>query len=179
MSKSSKKSDSLFESDILKSKAPKKNELLEYLENLHRDLSALEQDIQYAPKGLHATATQLVQSKYMENSDRDIRILVTCCIVDVLRIYAPEAPYKDEDMIRVFEAIAKQILSLQTTDVSSPAGKRILYILTSISTVKSCLVPVLLDQKGVRSASEVVEEMFSAVTSIVDSSSTEEGNLLI
>lgn len=179
MSRSGKKATSLYESEIWRNKNAKKSELLEYLESLHEDLSKLEQDISHAPKGLHATAAHLVSPKFMENIDRDIRIIVTCCVVDVLRIYAPEAPYKDEDMIRVFEAISKQISSLQTTNPETPAGKRILYILNNIATVKSCLVPVLLDQKGVPAANEVVESMFSAVISIVNSSSTEEGMRVI
>lgn len=175
MSRAGKKATSLYESEIWRNKNAKKSELLEYLESLHEDLSKVEQDISHAPKGLHAAAAHLVSPKFMENIDRDIRIIVTCCVVDVLRIYAPEAPYKDEDMIRVFEAISKQISSLQTTNPETPAGKRILYILNNIATVKSCLVPVLLDQKGVPAANEVVESMFSAVISIVNSSSTEEG----
>lgn len=174
MVRGAKKTDSLYESDIWQ-RNPKKGEIIEFLGQLHESLSKLDQDIHTAPRGLHETAVRLVTPKYLENSDREVRILATCCVTDVLRIYAPEAPYKDEDMIRAFEAITKQIRSLQTTDHKTPDGRRMLYILESIATVKSCLVPVLLDQKGVRSAAETVEELFIALTSIVDANSSEDG----
>lgn len=31
----------------------------------------------------------------------DVQLLVACCIADILRVYAPEAPYKDPAQVKV------------------------------------------------------------------------------
>jgi len=33
---------------------------------------------------------------------RDVQLLVACCVADILRIFAPEAPYKSEDQVYLF-----------------------------------------------------------------------------
>ena len=38
---------------------------------------------------------------FLSYSSRDVQLLVACCIADVLRIYAPEAPYKDQGHVKV------------------------------------------------------------------------------
>jgi len=30
---------------------------------------------------------------------RDVQLLVACCVADILRIFAPEAPYKSADQV--------------------------------------------------------------------------------
>ncbi|KFM70523.1 Sister chromatid cohesion protein PDS5-like protein, partial [Stegodyphus mimosarum] len=44
----------------------------------------------YIPLALH-----LASETFLEHRSRDVRLLVACCIADVFRVYAPEAPYKD------------------------------------------------------------------------------------
>ena len=38
---------------------------------------------------------------FTEHSSKDVRLLTACCIADVFRVCAPEAPYKEPDMIKV------------------------------------------------------------------------------
>lgn len=150
-------------------KFPKKMELINYLTELHNHLSTLEQDVQKAPRGLANTITYLISSKVLENSDREIRVLAGCCIVDVLRIYAPEAPYKDSDMIRVYDLFIAQIRGLQTISPISDLGKNIFYIVNSLATVKSCVVPVIMAQSNVPGASDLVQSLFEVIVNTVRS----------
>jgi sister chromatid cohesion protein PDS5 len=46
-------------------------------------------------------ATQLAEDCYLTYPSKDVQLLVACCIADIMRIYAPEAPYKDQDQIKV------------------------------------------------------------------------------
>lgn len=46
-------------------------------------------------------AAQLIQNHLLESSDKSITILVGCCLYDIFRIYAPDAPY-EADQLEVF-----------------------------------------------------------------------------
>lgn len=51
---------------------------------------------QYVPLSLH-----LAEEAFMHHPSRDVQLLIACCIADVLRVYAPEAPYKDPEQVKV------------------------------------------------------------------------------
>lgn len=144
----------------------RKSDLINYFNKLHEALSRLSQEPSDQPQGLRSTALQLVSSKIINYNDKDIRLLCTCCIVDVLRIFAPEAPYSNEDMLKAFDAITSQIRGLATYDsIDNILCSKAYYILNSISTLKSCVVPVILAQSGVIGAEDVVVAMFEAILS--------------
>jgi sister-chromatid-cohesion protein PDS5 len=44
----------------------------------------------YVPVCVH-----LASFGFLTHESKDVRLLVACCIADILRIYAPEAPYND------------------------------------------------------------------------------------
>jgi sister-chromatid-cohesion protein PDS5 len=46
-------------------------------------------------------ALQLSEDFYLSYPSKDVQLLVACCIADIMRIYAPEAPYKDQEQIKV------------------------------------------------------------------------------
>jgi hypothetical protein len=50
----------------------------------------------YTPLAIH-----LADEGFLNHSSRDVQLLIACCIADILRIFAPEAPYKDPLQIRV------------------------------------------------------------------------------
>lgn len=51
---------------------------------------------QYIPLALH-----LAEDFFLQHPSKDVQLLIACCIADVLRVYAPEAPYKDPEQIKV------------------------------------------------------------------------------
>ena len=38
---------------------------------------------------------------FLTYPSKDVQLLIACCIADVLRVYAPEAPYKDPGQVKV------------------------------------------------------------------------------
>jgi len=66
---------------------------------------------EYVPLCLH-----LADEGFLNHSSRDVRLLIACCIADILRIYAPEAPYKDQEQVKVSDVMISK--------------DRIIYILT-------------------------------------------------
>ena len=50
----------------------------------------------YVPLAIH-----LAEDYFLSHSSRDVQLLVACCVADILRIFAPDAPYKDPAQIKV------------------------------------------------------------------------------
>jgi hypothetical protein len=49
---------------------------------------------------------------------RDVQLLIACCIADILRIFAPEAPYKEPAQIKtIFLFIIRQLGGLKDPKV--------------------------------------------------------------
>lgn len=85
----------------------------------------------YIPMALH-----LADDYFLTHSSRDVQLLVACCIADVLRVYAPEAPYKEADQVKtIFMFLIRQLEGLK--DPKDPAFKRYFYLLENLAYVKS------------------------------------------
>ena len=81
---------------------------------------------EYAPLAVH-----LADDYYLNHQSRDVQLLVACCIADILRIFAPEAPYKDVNQIKtIFYFLIKQLGGLK--DPKDPAFKRYFYLLENL-----------------------------------------------
>ena len=162
------------------SKVTRKAELISRLKELHAELSNLGQDPEDRPKGLGQTAAHLISQRLLGHGDKEVRLLSACCIVDVLRVYAPEAPYSDAELCRVFDVINTQLRGLATNDTSSAIGSKIFYILQSLSVVKSCVVLVVLSQTGVEGADELLKQLFEALISSIRPEHTDDvGNHMV
>ena len=46
-------------------------------------------------------AVHLASDFFLDHPNKDVRLLVACCIADVFRIFAPEAPYRDALQLKV------------------------------------------------------------------------------
>ena len=51
---------------------------------------------EYIPLAMH-----IADDFFLSYQSRDVQLLVACCITDILRVYAPEAPYKDPAQVKV------------------------------------------------------------------------------
>ena len=156
------------------SESTKKGEILSDLKALHEALTTLSQDPKERPKGLPVTAAHLVSDRIIGHSDKEVRLLAACCLVDILRVFAPEAPYNDMELIKVFQCIVTQIRGLATHDMNTSTGMKVFYILNSLSVVKSCVVMVFLAQSGLPGAEELYHSLFESMVSSVRSEHSEE-----
>lgn len=62
---------------------------------------------QYIPLALH-----LAEDHFLMHQSKDVQLLIACCIADVLRVYAPEAPYKDAEQVKICIMILVGIILL-------------------------------------------------------------------
>lgn len=111
------------------------DELIRRLKTLAHTLQAMGQDEgayqQYIPLALH-----LAEEQFLSHPSRDVQLLIACCIADVLRVYAPDAPYKDADQVKtIFLFLITQLSGLK--DPKDAAFKRYFYLLENLAYVKS------------------------------------------
>lgn len=68
-------------------------ELLDRLEALHNELRKLDQeDIEAA--ALTRAAQDLASPNLLAHKDKGVRAFACCCLVDILRLCAPDAPFR-------------------------------------------------------------------------------------
>lgn len=47
---------------------------------------------------LDTVSAGLVQEDIIKHDNADVRLLVACCLTDIIRIYVPNAPYDDSQL---------------------------------------------------------------------------------
>ena len=86
---------------------------------------------EFVPLALH-----LAEEFFLQHASRDVQLLIACCIADVLRVYAPDAPYTDPEQVKgIFLLLIRQLGGLK--DPKDPAFKRYFYLLENLAYVKS------------------------------------------
>ncbi|KAI9221765.1 hypothetical protein BC828DRAFT_341056, partial [Blastocladiella britannica] len=84
-------------------------------------------------------AAELVSEPILHHRDRGVRVLTSCCIAEVLRIFAPDAPYSPDHLDAIFHLLASQ-LSPSTFGLAPDANPYAVYyqqLLMSLATVQS------------------------------------------
>lgn len=74
----------------------------------------------------------------MLHRERTVRLLVACCLAQILRLHAPEPPYDGEGLGRIFSLFVQQLRGL-----SEPSGTYYAHyfgLLESLATVKSVVL---------------------------------------
>ena len=72
-------------------------ELLKRLKALHTELAELDQET-IATSSLDSIAKELITPALLLHKERGVKAYIACCLVDILRLYAPEAPYTEREL---------------------------------------------------------------------------------
>ncbi|KAK9239716.1 armadillo-type protein [Lipomyces kononenkoae] len=113
------------------------SELLKRLQAVHVELSKFDQgsvDLRTVDK----VAQDLVSNNLLHHRDKGVRAYVGCCLADILRLYAPDAPYTATQLQSIFEHFVLQMKGL--SDPESPYFLQYCYLLESLSQVKSVVL---------------------------------------
>ncbi|XP_040822178.1 sister chromatid cohesion protein PDS5 homolog A [Ochotona curzoniae] len=114
---------------------------------------------QYLPLALH-----LASEFFLRNPNKDVRLLVACCLADIFRIYAPEAPYTSHDKLKdIFLFITRQLKGLE--DTKSPQFNRYFYLLENLAWVKSYNICFDLED-----CNEIFIQLFRTLFSVINNS---------
>ncbi|KAK6173333.1 hypothetical protein SNE40_016804 [Patella caerulea] len=135
-----------------------KDELVKRLKLLARAFQDMSQDENAQFSGL---ALMLASEFFTDHQNKDVRLLVACCIADVFRVFAPEAPFNDNDQLKeIFLFLIKQLRGLE--DPESPSFKRYFYLLENLAWVKSFNICIELEDNQ-----EIFRSLFKLMFSIV------------
>ena len=117
-------------------------EQLNRLVELHEKISILEDD-QVDLETLRPISKDLINKKLLNHASIGVQAFVCCCISDILRLFAPNAPYTDEELSDIFKAFLKQFQRISSSNVASAKSDRpqfypqYVYLLKRIAETKT------------------------------------------
>ncbi|CAL1708691.1 unnamed protein product [Somion occarium] len=130
------------------------------LKALHKELSEMDQE-HVDTKSLSSVRKELINNSILHHKDRGVKAYAACCLADLLRLYAPDAPYTQPELRDIFEFFFRQ-LSTGLKGSDSPYYNEYFHLLESLSTVKSVVLVCDLP-----SADTLMPEIFRNIFGIV------------
>ncbi|CAI6336941.1 unnamed protein product [Periconia digitata] len=113
-------------------------ELLTRLRKLCDELRDIPQE-EADTESLDATAKELAHQSLVHHKDGGVRAWTACCLVDMFRLFAPNAPYSGSQLKDIFTLIVVKILPL-LADPSHSYNSQHLYVLKSLAEFKSIVI---------------------------------------
>ncbi|KAK4176089.1 putative sister chromatid cohesion protein PDS5 [Triangularia setosa] len=120
------------------------DKLLKHLNTLSKELEELDQEI-VDPNSLTKVAKEVASHQILSHKDKGVRAYAACCVVDILRLCAPDAPFTPTQMKDIFNLTVTSIIPA-LFDPSNPYNTQHKYVLRSLTEIKS--VVLLLDVDG-------------------------------
>ncbi|RPB08048.1 hypothetical protein P167DRAFT_555515 [Morchella conica CCBAS932] len=111
--------------------------LITRLKALSKELIALEQEA-VDRESLATPARELVNVGLLQHKDPGVKAYAACCLADMLRLHAPDAPYTAVQLKDIFELFVRQLRGL--ADPETPYYQQHLYLLESLASVKSVVL---------------------------------------
>ncbi|PHH91384.1 hypothetical protein CDD83_692 [Cordyceps sp. RAO-2017] len=112
--------------------------LIARLESLSKELADFDQGEVHLDS-LKAVAANLVHRNLLQHKDRGVKAYTACCLVDILRLFVPDAPFTDDQLKTMFSLFVKDILP-SLHDPTNPYNSQHKYVLMSLTDVKSILL---------------------------------------
>ncbi|KAL8953571.1 MAG: hypothetical protein Q9222_000566 [Ikaeria aurantiellina] len=113
-------------------------DLLKRLHALSKEMQDMEQD-EDTRESFIKVAKELVSPNLLGHKDKGVKALTASCLVDILRLCAPDAPYTGQQLRDIFNLAITQILPA-LADPSNAYNNQHLYVLSSLAQVKSIVL---------------------------------------
>ncbi|PGH23746.1 hypothetical protein AJ80_02175 [Polytolypa hystricis UAMH7299] len=139
-------------------------DLLERLESLALELRQLDQE-ETDKASLNKVSQELASGHLLGHRDKGVRAWTACCVVDILRLCAPNAPFTESQLKDIFTAIVTSIIPA-LADPSNAYNEQHIYVLSSLAEVKSIVLITDID-----SPDSLILPLFSTCFDIVSGSS--------
>eukprot|EP00727_Mastigamoeba_balamuthi_P004641 m51a1_g14175 hypothetical protein (3303) ;mRNA; f:29594-45724 len=146
-----------------------KVELAKRLRRAHEHLARVAQEDGEAKAALRTLAADLATTA-AATKDRDARLLCACAMADVIRIYAPDSPYDDDQLQDIFKLWIEQLSKVG--DEMDPSFTLRFYLLEKLAMVRAFILlleisPALVNELFVTFYSVVGEDVPSNVLSLM------------
>ncbi|KAI3763264.1 hypothetical protein L1987_53718 [Smallanthus sonchifolius] len=133
---------------------------------LKQNLSKVEQSPSVSMKdALSPTTEALIAKELMRHPDMDVNISVACCFCDILRIYAPDPPYNDEQLMDIFEMV---VIVFEKFSASGGCYTEMAEVLKIFSDYKLFVLMLELDSD----AHGLIVRLFKQFLTVADSNSS-------
>ncbi|KAJ7637138.1 armadillo-type protein [Roridomyces roridus] len=130
--------------------------LTKKLQLLQKELSELDQET-IDVSSLGVVRKDLINVSILHHKDRGIKAFAACCLADILRLTAPDAPYTPAELRDIFQFFVQQVTTnLKSAD--APYYTEYFHLLESLSTVKSVVLVCDLPN-----ADELMTEIFKGM----------------
>lgn len=129
----------LFDSTLLSTMAnpiPLKK-LLERIQAVQSELSTMDQE-SVDLSSLETVKNELVSKKILKHANVGVQAYACCAIADILRIYAPDAPFTAAELSLIFKTFLSQIARLSQQD--NPYFQQQSYLLKRLAEVRSIIL---------------------------------------
>ncbi|KAK3368174.1 putative SPO76 protein [Podospora didyma] len=120
------------------------DQLLKRLDRLSKELSEMDQEI-VDPNSLTKVAKEVASHQLLNHKDKGVRAYTACCVVDILRLCAPDAPFTPSQLKDIFNLCVTNLIPA-LFDPSNPYNSQHRYLLRSLAEIKS--IVLLLDVEG-------------------------------
>ncbi|KAI0689173.1 armadillo-type protein [Cytidiella melzeri] len=127
-----------FHDKLLGGKNLTTDALQKKLKALHSELAEMDQETVEADS-LGSVLKELISTSILLHKDRGVKAYAACCLADLLRLYAPDAPYTQDELRDIFQFFFRQ-LSQGLKGADSPYYNEYFHLLESLSTVKSVVL---------------------------------------
>ena len=134
--------------------------LLKKLKTLHAELAEREQG-RPDDNSLESVGHELIHQSILLHKDKGVKAYAACCIVDILRITAPNARYSQDELTDIFHFFLRQLVqNLKSSD--NPYYNQYFLLLECLSAVKCSALICSLPK-----ADELIEQFFKDCFKIV------------
>ncbi|EGO03586.1 hypothetical protein SERLA73DRAFT_46084 [Serpula lacrymans var. lacrymans S7.3] len=113
--------------------------LLKKLKALHTELAEMDQEL-IDVNSLGMARSQLINTSILLHKDRGVKAYTACCLADILRLYAPDAPYTHTELRDIFQFFFRQLSAGLKGGADSSYYNEYFHLLESLSTVKSVVL---------------------------------------
>jgi sister chromatid cohesion protein PDS5 len=124
--------------DKLVGKGLSTDALLKKMKSLQQELAEMDQE-HVDVASLHGVRKELVNTSILLHKDQGVKAYAACCLADILRLYAPDAPYTQNELRDIFQFFFKQ-LEKNLKGQDAPYYDQYFHLIDSLSTVKSVVL---------------------------------------
>ncbi|OLY83379.1 Sister chromatid cohesion protein pds5 [Smittium mucronatum] len=135
-------------------------ELLAELKKITKELSLIDQET-VDTRSLAPVAKQLISNKITEHQNQSVQSYAACCLVDILRLFAPEAPYDNAELDRIFVLFISRLKHLKS--VTDPLYSKSAYLLDSLASIRSVALSTELED-----SEKIMVSFFSTFFEIIN-----------
>lgn len=135
-------------------------ELLSRLQSLTDELSGIHQD-HVDLNSLDGIKRDLINTKLLKHSNIGVQAYTCCGLADILRLYAPDAPYTATELSIMFKAFFQQFRRL--SDPENPYFQQQSYLLKRLAEVRSVIL--ITDLPDSENLTETIFEIFYDLSS--------------